>query len=106
MYLNKIFYGSHSYGVAEAAKNYFGKTDLHDLTLVEAAILAGLPQRPSAYDPYVNPDLMEGRLDTVLTLMVRHDKINEEEADEAREVDIASLLVGKKDESIPYEAFI
>src|SRR5690625_4968744 len=106
MYLNKIFYGSHSYGVAEAAKNYFGKTNLHDLTLVEAAILAGLPQRPTAYNPYENPDLTADRLDTVLKLMVRHNKISQEEADEARKVDITSLLVGKKSNSMKYNAFI
>lgn len=106
MYLNKIFYGSQSYGVAEAAKNYFGKTDLHELTLVEAAILAGLPQRPSAYNPYESPELMAGRVDTVLKLMVRHDKITQEEADEARQVDISSLLVGKQPKSTAYMAFI
>ncbi|HLR74823.1 MAG TPA: penicillin-binding transpeptidase domain-containing protein, partial [Virgibacillus sp.] len=81
-------------------------TDLHDLTLVEAAILAGLPQRPSAYNPYVNPDLMEKRVDTVLKLMVRHGKISEEEAEEARQEDIPSLLAGKQPNTIPYEGFI
>lgn len=106
MYLNKIFYGNHSYGVAEAAKNYFGKTDLHDLTLVEAAILAGLPQRPTAYNPFENPDLTAERVDTVLKLMVRHNKISQAEADEAREVDISSLLVEKKPKSMAYSAFI
>ncbi len=105
MYLNKIFYGSNAYGVARASEIYFGKTDLHDLTLVEAAILAGLPQRPTAYNPYENPELMEGRVDTVLKLMVRHNKITQEEADEAREVDISSLLVGKRPAANPYEAF-
>lgn len=106
IYLNKIFYGSGAYGVAKASEIYFGKTDLHDLTLVEAAILAGLPQRPSAYNPYENPDLMQGRLNTVLKLMVRHEKITEEEAEEARNTDISSLLVGKKPKTTPYEAFI
>src|SRR5690625_490219 len=106
MYLNKIFYGSNAYGVAKASEIYFGKTDLHNLTLIEAAILAGLPQRPSAYDPYKNPDLMKGRVDTVLKLMVRHNKISEEQANEARQADISSLLAGKKPTAPPYEAFI
>src|SRR5699024_1432688 len=106
MYLNKIFYGNHSYGVAEAAKNYFGKTDLQELTLVEAAILAGLPQRPTAYNPFENPDLTAERVDTVLTLMVRHGKISQAEADEARQVDIPSLLVEKKSNAMKYSAFI
>lgn len=106
MYLNKIFYGSGAYGVAKASEIYFGKTDLHELNLVEAAILAGLPQRPSAYNPYENPDLMQKRVNTVLKLMVRHGKITEEEAEEARQVDISSLLSGKRPNTIPYEAFI
>lgn len=106
MYLNKIFYGSNAYGVAKASEIYFGKKDLHDLTLPEAAILAGLPQRPTAYNPYQNPDLTKERMDTVLTLMVRHGKITEEQANEAREVDIESLLAGKQPESRDYEAFV
>ncbi|HLS35741.1 MAG TPA: PBP1A family penicillin-binding protein [Bacillota bacterium] len=107
MYLNKIYYGSGAYGVGKAAEIYFGKTNLQDLTLVEAAILAGLPQRPSAYDPYENPDLTEQRLNTVLKLMVRHGKISEKEAEEAKEIDISSLLAGKKNKNgTPYEAFI
>lgn len=106
MYLNKIFYGSGAYGVAKASEIYFGKTDLQELTLVESAILAGLPQRPSAYNPYNNPELMKERVDTVLNLMVRHDKITEQEAEEAKQVDIPSLLAGKRPDSKPYEAFI
>src|SRR5699024_5446615 len=88
MYLNTIFYGSNAYIIAKASEIYFGKTDLHDLTLTESAMLAGLPQSPSAYKPYESPDLMEGRVDTVITLMVRHDKINKAEEEEDRHVDI------------------
>ncbi|WP_163581981.1 penicillin-binding protein 1A [Gracilibacillus saliphilus] len=106
MYVNKIYYGSGAYGVAMAAEIYFGKTDLNDLTLAEAAILAGLPQRPSAYDPFVNPDLTKERMDTVLNLMVQHNKISEEEADEAREVNIEELLTSKKPDFVKYEGFI
>ncbi|WP_284140112.1 MULTISPECIES: PBP1A family penicillin-binding protein [unclassified Virgibacillus] len=106
MYLNKIFYGSNAWGVAKASEVYFGKTDLHELTLPEAAILAGLPQRPSAYNPYENPDLMKERMNTVLKLMVRHGKITQAEADEASQVDIPSLLAGDRPDSTPYEAFI
>lgn len=105
MYLNKIFYGSGAHGVSRASEIYFGKTDLHDLTLIEAAILAGLPQRPTAYNPYESPDLMKGRVKTVLKLMVRHDKITQEEADEALDTDIESLLAGKRPEALPYEGF-
>ncbi|GAB2574796.1 PBP1A family penicillin-binding protein [Gracilibacillus alcaliphilus] len=106
MYVNKIYYGAGAYGVAMAAEIYFGKTDLNDLTLTEAAILAGLPQRPSAYDPFVNPDLTEQRMNTVLNYMVQHNKISEEEADEARDVNIEDLLADKRPDFVKYESFI
>jgi membrane peptidoglycan carboxypeptidase len=54
-YLNLIFYGNGSYGIKAAAANYFGITDLSKLTLAQAAFLAGIPQLPSIYDPYLNP---------------------------------------------------
>ncbi|HXG39983.1 MAG TPA: transglycosylase domain-containing protein [Candidatus Limnocylindrales bacterium] len=49
-YLNQNFYGNLSYGIKAAAKGYFGVDDLHDLTLAQAAILAGIPQSPSKFD--------------------------------------------------------
>src|SRR5699024_4336828 len=70
------------------------------------AMLAGLPQRPSAYNPFENPELMEGRVKTVLKLMVRHGKITEAQADEARNTEIASVLTDKKPKAFPYDAFI
>ncbi|GAA0297373.1 penicillin-binding protein 1A [Gracilibacillus halotolerans] len=106
MYVNKIYYGAGAYGAATAAEVYFGKTDLNDLTLPEAALLAGLPQRPSAYDPFVNPDLAKERMETVLNLMVRHNKISQAEADEALEVDVTSLLTTKRKDYVKYEGFI
>ncbi|WP_117169388.1 transglycosylase domain-containing protein [Paraliobacillus sediminis] len=106
MYLNKIYYGSGAYGVATAAKTYFSKTDLSELTLAESAILAGLPQRPSAYDPTVNPDLTQERMETVLNLMVRHGKITEEEAEEAKAVNVEDVLNVSVEQETPYQAFI
>lgn len=107
MYLNKIYYGSGAYGVAKASEVYFGKKDLHDLTLPEAAMLAGLPQRPTAYNPFEHPDLMKERMSTVLDLMVRHNKITKAQADKAKKADIPSLLTKKKPEStVPYQAFL
>src|SRR5699024_6525048 len=106
MYLNKIFYGNNAYGVAKASEVYFGKEDLHDLTLIESAMLAGLPQRPTAYNPFENPELMQERVQTVLKLMVRHGKITQEEADEANAIDVASVLTDKKPNTTPYNAFV
>src|SRR5699024_3571357 len=85
---------------------YFDKTDLHVLTLTESAMLAGLPQRPSAYNPYENHDLMEGRVDTALKLMDRHNTITKAESDEARSVDIASTLSGKRPAARKHDGFV
>lgn len=106
MYLNKIYYGNGAYGVAKAAEVYFGITDLSELTLPQAAILAGLPQRPSAYNPYESPDLTKKRMTTVLNLMVMHDKISKQEAEKAKKVDIPSLLKESKPEESSYAAFL
>jgi membrane peptidoglycan carboxypeptidase len=51
-YLNEIFYGHDAYGIAAAARIYFGVTDLSKLTIAQAALLAGLPKSPSTFDPY------------------------------------------------------
>src|SRR4051812_34378147 len=53
-YLNQVFYGNHSYGVEAAAETYFSK-QARELTLDESALIAGLPQAPSVYDPFRNP---------------------------------------------------
>lgn len=82
LYLNQIFFGSGANGVAAAADIYFRKT-LDQLTLGEIAVIAGLPQRPSAYSPIRNPKLAKGRQREVLTAMVAYGKITQEEADKA-----------------------
>src|SRR5699024_12856677 len=92
MYLNKIYYGNNAYGVGKGAETYFGKDDLSDLNLVESAMLAGLLQRPSGYNPFDHPENMQKRMYTVLTLMERHCKITADEADEARDTDETSIL--------------
>ena len=55
-YLNLIYYGNGSYGIKAAAANYFGITDLAEMTISQAAFLAALPQAPSFLDPYQNPN--------------------------------------------------
>ncbi|NMB84474.1 penicillin-binding protein [Candidatus Roizmanbacteria bacterium] len=76
MYLNQVPYGGSSYGIEEASRTYFGKR-AQDLTLEEAAFLAGLPQAPSIYSPYVNPDLALKRRNEVLEKMFKQGYINE-----------------------------
>ncbi|MFQ5581205.1 MAG: penicillin-binding protein 1A [Mariprofundaceae bacterium] len=68
LYLNHIYLGRGAYGVASAAWRYFGKR-LDELTLAEAAMLAGLPKAPGKYAPHLNPDNALKRRNTVLYLM-------------------------------------
>lgn len=70
MYLDQVYYGNRSYGVKTAAKTYFGVSDLGQLTLGQAALLAGLPQRPSEYDPVTNPPAARARRNDVLAAML------------------------------------
>lgn len=83
MYLNEIYYGHLSYGIEAAADTYFGKRS-RDLTLAEAAMLVGLPQAPSRYDPFVNPQAAMERQIHVLDRMVAEGYISVEEAEEAK----------------------
>ncbi|PIS16066.1 hypothetical protein COT62_00300, partial [Candidatus Roizmanbacteria bacterium CG09_land_8_20_14_0_10_41_9] len=68
MYLNQVPYGGSSYGIEEASRTYFGK-HAKDLTLEESSLLAGLPQAPSLYSPFVNPDAAVARRNDVLKNM-------------------------------------
>jgi len=68
LYLNEIYYGNLAYGIEAAAETYFGKT-ANQLTLAEASFLAGLPQSPSVYDIYTNPEITLTRQQQVLVLM-------------------------------------
>jgi len=68
LYLNEIYYGNMAYGVEAAAQTYFG-TSARNLTLAQAAFLAGLPQLPAIYDPYTNREAALERQETVLLLM-------------------------------------
>jgi penicillin-binding protein 1C len=83
MYLNQIPYGSTAYGIGSASELYFGK-EVQDLTLGEAAMLAGLPQAPTRYSPFgAHPDYAHERQKTVLHQMVADGYITQEQADEA-----------------------
>jgi penicillin-binding protein 1A len=68
LYLNQIYFGRGAYGIADAARSYFGKAVL-ELSVSECALLAGLPQRPSEYSPFVDPDAAERRRQYVLRRM-------------------------------------
>jgi len=78
IYLNQIYLGSGAYGVAAAARTYFDR-DVADLTLGEAALLAGLPKAPSALSPLVNPEGAEARRRLVLERMHAHGFVGDDE---------------------------
>ncbi|MCW8486002.1 penicillin-binding protein PBP1A [Streptococcus macedonicus] len=81
-YVNKVYMGNGNYGMLTAAKSYYGK-DLKDLSIAQLALLAGIPQAPSQYDPYTNPDAAQSRRDTVLAEMYENGNITKDEYDTA-----------------------
>jgi 1A family penicillin-binding protein len=87
MYLNQIYYGNQSYGIEAAAESYFGKTALK-LDLAESAMLAGIPQSPSDYDPIQNRTLAKTRQLEVLNAMVNQGYISEQQAADAYTEDL------------------
>lgn len=87
LYLNQVPYGGSSYGIEEAAKVYFSKS-AKDLKLEEAAYLAGLPQAPSLYSPFVNPDLARKRRNEILKKMAEQKYITEAQRAKAQAVEL------------------
>ncbi|MCB5238698.1 penicillin-binding protein 1A [Niallia circulans] len=108
MYVNKIFMSENMSGVKTAAKVYFDK-NLDELTLPEAALLAGMPQAPNAYNPFNNPERAEKRRNIVLSLMHQHGYISKAEMEEAQKTSVEDSLVAKEDRKtndLPYDPFI
>ena len=82
-YLNTVYYGNHAYGVEAAAQTYFSR-HASQLTLPQAALLAGLPQAPSIYDPVHNPTAAIARRNEVLYAMERNGDITRAQFNAAR----------------------
>ncbi|MBM7624647.1 transglycosylase domain-containing protein [Sporohalobacter salinus] len=101
-YLNEIYLGHGVYGVQTAAKFYFNK-DAQDLTLSEAALLAGLPKAPNNYSPYKNKQSAKVRRNLVLEQMKKYGYITESQAEKAKDQPIENEngLEHKKDKA-PY----
>ncbi|CAM3280295.1 Penicillin-binding protein 2D [Arthrobacter ulcerisalmonis] len=81
-YLNIVFFNVNAYGI-EAASRFFFSTSAKDLTLPQAALLAGVVNSPSAFDPITNPDNAKARRDLVLGLMLNQGKITQADHDAA-----------------------
>ena len=89
LYLNKIYLGNRSYGVAAAAQIYYG-VPLDELTLAQIAMIAGLPKAPSTYNPIVNPDRATIRRDYVLSRMQYLGFITAEQLEENRNAPVTA----------------
>ena len=93
LYLNQIPYGGTAYGIEAAAQTYFGK-HAKELTLEEAALLAGLPEAPSVYSPFGSrPELAKQRQTLVLKAMLRDKYITKKQYEEAVEYDASGSSV-------------
>ena len=91
-YVNKVYMGNGYYGMKTAAKSYFGK-ELGDLSVAQAALLAGIPQAPTQYNPYANPDAAKERRNTVLNEMYEDKNISKEEYEQAKATDVSDGLL-------------
>ena len=102
IYANRVYLGQSGltpvYGFKQASRVYFGK-DLHELSLAESALIAGLIQAPNRYSPYLRSDAAAARRNTVLDAMVETGGISAEEAEAAKSESLAVIPPVKSEES-------
>ncbi|SDH06340.1 penicillin-binding protein 1A [Alteribacillus persepolensis] len=107
MYLNLIYFNQGAYGISEAANVYFNKSEVSELTIEDAALLAAIPRRPNYYDPTQNPDAAKDRRDHIIDLMAEHDFISSDDAENAKNVAIEEQLdFQPTEEGVLYDSFI
>jgi len=99
VYMNQIFLGQRAYGFAAASEIYFGKA-LKDVSVAEAAMLAGLPKAPSSFNPIANPKRARTRQQYIIDRMYENGYITEEQAEAAR----AEKLVYRRNIQVPLHA--
>ncbi len=108
-YINKILFGGNNYGIQKGAAYYFGK-DVSELTLPEAAYLAGVINAPGSYNAYTNLSLAQSRMLDVLYLMYYHGYITYDEYQIALQTKLENLLVYEEAtgnaEDYPYQAYL
>ncbi|HRS87006.1 MAG TPA: PBP1A family penicillin-binding protein [Syntrophales bacterium] len=101
LYLNQIYLGHGTYGIEAAAQGYFGKS-ARQLTLPEAAMLAGLPKAPSTYSPFTNPERARQRQAYVLERMYEDGYITQQERERALNTPLVLRSVRPKEKIAPY----
>lgn len=107
-YINKVYMSDNNYGMSTASEYYYDKP-LNELSLSQAAMLAGLPQSPNTYNPYTNPEKAEKRRNLVLTMMVDNKKLSTAEADEAKAVPIEDGLIdhsGDETNNLVFDSYL
>ena len=102
IYMNQIFLGHRAYGFASASEVYFGKP-LKDLSIAEAAMLAGLPKAPSAYNPINNPRRANIRQQYIIERMLDNGFINETQRDQAK---AETLRYKQVNENLPHAEYV
>ena len=96
-YLNKVYMANNTYGFGTAANYYFGK-ELKELTIPQLALLAGMPQAPSSYDPYAHPEQAQERRNIVLQAMKENGKLTDAQLQEAKATPITDGLVDEHEQ--------
>ena len=105
-YVNAPWLGSGSWGVEQASQLYFGKS-IKDLSLPEAALIAGIFNNPVTLNPFTDIDASTKRRNTVLDLMYKHGYITEEQLDDAKAISVESLIVENKGKTLnKYQSFV
>lgn len=104
MYLNNAYFGNGVWGVQDAARRYFGK-DASDVTLGEAATIAGILKNPAAYNPADHLENATDRRNVVLGLMVDNKKITQEQADEAKNTSLVLRNTFTQEDGYKYPYF-
>ena len=87
MYMNQVFFGSNAYGIKAAAKTFFGKEPM-DLTVEEAATLVGMINKPTRYNPSINPDKSLVRRNFVISQMAKAGFLTEQQRDSIQKIPI------------------
>ncbi len=105
MYLNIVYFGNNCYGIEASSKMYFSKKAI-DLTLEEAAMIVGITQAPSRFDPFRNPDETIKKRNTVITKMYELKKISEEEYTRAINSELGVNSKTKAINSTVYSYFV
>jgi penicillin-binding protein 2A len=105
LYLNNIYYGDGQWGIQNAAKTYFGK-NTEDLSLIESALLAGLPRAPSSYNPIHNKKAAIERRNIVLSLMKEQKYITDTELKQSEASPIQIVKAAAEDTANHYADFM